>query len=144
MTLVCALCFAVYVVYLDYASGEPDKLQLTLVQFIACGVLGFVSAPLFEEIRVGWSATYLYSLLYLTIMATVVAMWVQNRYQGDTTPTRAAVVFSMEPVIAGIFAYFVRGEVIGAVGLLGGGTILVGLAVSEFAEEFPGLRREIG
>ncbi len=92
----------------------------------------------------GVTVPYVASLLYLTIMATVVAMWVQNQYQSDTTPTRAAVVFSMEPVVAGILAYLIRGEIIGVVGLLGAVIILFGLGVSEFAEEFPLLNRAIG
>jgi drug/metabolite transporter (DMT)-like permease len=144
MTLACAACFAVYVVYLDHVSALPDKLLLTLVQFIVCAILGFASAFLFEEIRVTVTTGYVFSQLYLTIMATVVAMWVQNQYQGDTTPTRAAVVFSMEPVVAGIFAFAIRGEVIGVVGCVGAGLILSGLGVSEFAEEFRLLRRTVG
>lgn len=143
LTLFCALMFAGYIVYLDFASGEPDKLQLTFIQFVVCGVLGLICALPFEDIRVATSGGYIVSLLYLTIFATVIAMWVQNRFQGDTTPTRAAVIFALEPVIAGILAYVFRGENIGITGVVGGGIIITGLLLSEFSEEIPLLNKSV-
>jgi drug/metabolite transporter (DMT)-like permease len=143
LTLGCAFLFALYIVYLDFASIEPDKLQLTYIQFLVCGLLAIISALLFEESKIIFSTEFIASLIYLTIFATVIAMWVQNQYQGDTTPTRAAIIFSAEPVIAGIFAYFVRGENIGIAGMIGGGIIFLGLVASEFSEQLPILSIDI-
>jgi len=143
LTLICALMFAFYIVYLDLASSEPDKLQLTFVQFLVCGVGGLVCTFLFEEIKISFDAQMVSSLLYLTIFATVISMWVQNRYQQDTTPTRAAVIFAMEPVVAAVCAYFVRNEILGVLGIIGGITILAGLLMSEFSEEVPLLDRVV-
>ncbi len=140
LTLICAFLFALYIVYLDSASSEPDKLQLTYVQFIFCGTLGIISALLLEHIRVSMSAVSLGSFLYLAIVATIIAMWVQNRYQGETSPTRAAVIFSLEPVTAAVFGYFIRGEVLGTVGIIGGCTVLLGVLVSEVSDEIPLLK----
>jgi len=143
LTLVCALLFAFYIVYLDFASSEPDKLQLTFVQFLLCGVLGLASALLFEDIKINVTREFTFSLLYLTVFATIVAMWVQNRYQGDTTPTRAALIFSLEPVVAAVLAYFVRGENIGVVGIFGGAMIVSGVLLSELSDNIPGLSRPL-
>jgi len=140
LTLCCAFLFALYIVYLDFASMEPDKLQLTFVQFLFSGIVGLAVAGIFEIPRVSATTPNLLSFLYLTVAATVVAMWVQNRYQGDTTPTRAAVIFSMEPVIAAVFASVVRGEELGAAGIAGAGIIVGGVLLSEFSEEIPALR----
>lgn len=143
LSLLCAFFFACYIVYLDVVSDEPDKMRLTFVQFLFCGVAGLaISLPL-EEIHVDVSGEYILSLLYLTIFATVIAMWVQNRFQGDTTPTRAAVIFALEPVIAAGFAYVVRGELIGLAGVFGGCLILAGLMLSEFSDEVPVLNRMV-
>lgn len=143
LTLGCALLFAVYIVYLDHASVEPDKLQLTLVQFVVCGILGLVSSAFLEEVRVSLTTDYLLSLGYLTVFATVIAMWVQNQYQGDTHPTRAAIIYALEPVIAAIFAYFVRGEMLGSDGLIGAGIVVAGLLLSEFSEDLPIVSRAV-
>ncbi len=143
LTLGCALMFAFYIVYLDFASVEPDKLQLTYVQFLVCGFLGLISAWIFEDARIDFTQDFIISLLYLTIFATIIAMWVQNHFQGFTTPTRAAVIFSLEPVIAGIFAYLFAGENIGTMGVIGAAIIMMGLMLSEFSDEIPGLNRAI-
>jgi drug/metabolite transporter (DMT)-like permease len=66
---------------------------------------------------------------------------VQTRFQKETTPTRAVVIFSIEPVIATVIAYVLLGETLGALGVLGGALIVAGVLVSEFAESIPFLRR---
>jgi drug/metabolite transporter (DMT)-like permease len=144
LTLGAAFLFALYIIYLDAASAEPDKLQLIFIQFLFSGIAGLICAPLFETMRVVPSAGVIMAFLYLTIFATVIASWLQNRYQGDTTPTRAAVIFSAEPVIAALFAYEFRGEEIGLIGIIGGGLIVSGVLLSEFSDLLPGLRRPVG
>ena len=143
LTLGCAGLFAFYIVYLDFASSEPDKLQLTYIQFLVCGILGLISAILFENSHIVFSWQFISGLLYLTIFATIISMWVQNQYQGDTTPTRAALIFALEPVIAAVFAYYFRSEIIGIIGAMGGAIIMLGLLISEFSDNLPFLKREI-
>jgi drug/metabolite transporter (DMT)-like permease len=43
----------------------------------------------------------------------------------------------MEPVLAAIFAYFVRDESLGALGFTGAAVIITGLLVSELSEQIP-------
>ncbi|MBI1803454.1 MAG: DMT family transporter [Ignavibacteriae bacterium] len=143
LTLICALMFACYIVYLDYASSEPDMIQITFVMFLVCGLLASVFALGEEGVAVDFSTKYILAMLYLIVFATVITMALQNRYQGDTTPTRTAVIFAIEPVVAGIFAYVVRGEMIGVAGMIGGGMILLGLFASEFSDAVPVLRRNV-
>lgn len=140
LNLSCALFFAVFIVYLDSIPAEVDRTQLTFVQFLFCGVVGLIVALTFEDIVISYSSEFIVGLLYLTIFATVITMWAQNRYQGYTTPTRAAVIFAMEPVVAAIFAFYVRGEMIGMFGVIGGAIIIMGLLLSEFSDEIPLLK----
>ena len=143
LNLICALFFAVFIVYLDVVPSETDKLQLTFIQFVFCGIVGLAVALLFEEIEISFSSGFLLKLFYLTIFATVITMWMQNRYQGDTTPTRAAVIFALEPVVAAVFAFFVTGEIIGIPGIIGGAIIMAGLLLSEFSDEIPVMKLNV-
>lgn len=143
LNLACAFFFAGFIVYLDLIPPATDKLQLTFVQFLFCGVVGLVVAALFESIRISTTQEFITGFLYLTIFATVITMWMQNEYQSDTTPTRAAVIFALEPVVAAVFAYFVRGEMIGTLGVIGGVVILAGLLLSEFSDEIPMLSKTV-
>jgi len=139
-TLAAAALFAAYIVYLDTIDRGVDRMRLTFVVFLTCGLAGGIAAGLTEEVSVRVGPAFLWPLAYLTVMATVVSLGVQNRYQGDTTPTRAAVIFSLEPVIAAVFAYFVRGEELGPSGLAGAAAIFCGLILSELSDGIPLLR----
>jgi drug/metabolite transporter (DMT)-like permease len=133
LNLFCAITFALYIVYLDVFSKGQDPVHLTISQFVVCAVLGFAAAFLFEPLRFHPSAGAYGALVYLTIFATVIALFVQTRFQKDTTPTRSAVIFSIEPVLAAGFAYVVLGEVLGVAGMVGGGLIVGGVLVSELS-----------
>lgn len=143
MNLACAFFFACFIVYLDALPAETDKLQVTFVQFFVCGVAGVLFAMLFEEIKVSYDTQTIFGFLYLVIFATVITMWIQNRFQGDTTPTRAAVIFAMEPVVAAVFGYYVLNEMIGLLGVFGGVIIIAGLLLSEFSDSIPLLRKRV-
>jgi drug/metabolite transporter (DMT)-like permease len=133
LNLICALTFGFYIVYLDVFSRDHDAVHLTMVQFVTCTILGLGSGLLFETIRFSPSASGVLALAYLTVFATVIALYVQNRFQKDTTPTRSAVIFSVEPVLAAMFAYLLLGEVLGVLGILGGTLIVGGVLVSELS-----------
>jgi drug/metabolite transporter (DMT)-like permease len=143
LNLGCAFFFAAFIVYLDTVPAETDKLQMTFIQFLSCGLIGIVFAFPVEEIRVSFSSDTIIGFSYLVIFATVITMWTQNRFQGDTTPTRAAVIFSLEPVVAAILGYFVRNEVLGTVGIIGAAVIFLGLILSETSDNIPVLRYNV-
>jgi drug/metabolite transporter (DMT)-like permease len=143
MTLVAAALFAVYIVYLDGLPKNVDSMSMTFVVFLVCALSAAVVAGFFETVRILPGPDFFIPLLYLTIFATVISLGIQNRYQADTTPTRAAVIFSLEPVIAAVFAYVFRGEELGAAGVAGGGIIFGGLILSELSESIPFLNRHV-
>ena len=62
------------------------------------------------------------------------ATYLQTKYQRDTTPVRAAIIFSMEPVLANVIAYFAFGEFVGWIGAIGGVLIIAGLLTSELLD----------
>jgi len=69
---------------------------------------------LFE--KEGFFYTYskqLFFAIFLTgILATVVAFLIQAGLQKYTTPTKAAIIYSMEPVSSAFFSYFIGAELL--------------------------------
>lgn len=143
LNLVCSILFAIYVVYLDVVSKEMTTEQLLFLQLSSIAVFSTVAVLLFETPRFTVTTTSLLSLGYLTILATLFTTWVQTRFQKDTTPTRAAVIFSVEPVIASGIAYVLLGETLGPLGVLGGALILAGVLLSELSDTIPILNRPL-
>jgi drug/metabolite transporter (DMT)-like permease len=140
LTVACAILFALYIVYLDVVSRDMTTAQLTFLQMASTAVYSFVAVALWETPVLHLTGQSLLALAYLTFLATILTTYVQTRYQKETTPTRAAVIFSVEPVFASIIAWLALGEQMGDLGVLGGALILSGVLVSEFSESIPFLR----
>ncbi len=135
MTLGCAFLFGLYIVMLDIYGKRSDATHLTILQFLVSAVGGGLAAMFLEDVVVEWSAPMALRLAYLAVFATVIALYLQTKYQKDTTPARSAVIFSLEPVVAAVLAYVVAGERIGVVGAIGGGLIVAGLLLSELSDQ---------
>ncbi len=131
LVFISAIIFGIYIVYLDIFSKNENPLHLAFLQVTMTTITALIFVP-FETIRFIPSTQLILSLLYMGICATVFTTYIQTRYQKDTTPTRAVIIFTIEPVIAAVLAYFVLGELLGIVGIIGASLIVVGILVSEF------------
>ncbi|HEY4485682.1 MAG TPA: DMT family transporter [Nitrospiria bacterium] len=134
LTLLCAVVFGLYIVLLGIYSMNRDVIRLTFVQLLVPAVLGWISLPLLETPVWRTTPGTLTALLYLAILANLLTLYVQTRYQRDTTPTRAAIIFTVEPLWAAILGYLVLGERMGSAAMLGGAMIIAGILVSELSD----------
>ena len=134
LTLMCAVLFSIYTVYLGVYGKDHYPAHLTFVQFALTAILAVIAIPLLETAHLNLTANFLFNLTYLAVMPTVVALYVMAKYQKYTTPTRSAIIYSMEPPIAAVFAFFIIGEQIGMIGVAGGLVIISGLIVSELSD----------
>ncbi|MBM4166407.1 MAG: DMT family transporter [Ignavibacteria bacterium] len=135
LTIVCAVVYAFYIIYLDVYSDE-DVFQLTFMQFAVVGFGALFYSFLFEEISFQFNSITITSLAYTSLLATLLSTYTQTKYQKDTTPTRAAVIFSIEPVLSAILAFFILNEYIGIIGAFGGALIVTGILISETSDSW--------
>ena len=130
LTLGCAAAFALHIVGLGRWSASYDAFGLAVVQLLAVAALcGLAAVPgglaMPPDLGV-WGA-----LLLTALAATALAFVVQTWAQAHLPPTRAAVVMTMEPVFAGLFAVGVAGERLGPRMLLGAALVLVAMVLTE-------------
>jgi drug/metabolite transporter (DMT)-like permease len=140
LTLVCALLFGLYIVYLDSIAGEMTPIQLTFLQMATNAVLSLGAMALFDRTPLRLTPGSALAIIYLTLFATIMTTFLQTKFQKDTTPTRA-VIFSFEPVWAATLAAFFLGDRLGAGGIAGGILIIAGILVSELSDSIPVLNR---
>ncbi len=131
--LVCAVLFALHLLYTDRFARRFDVPLLVTVQF---GTMGIGSALLGLAIDRTLSPplsspAFVSALVVTVLFATVFAFWVQTSMQRFTTPSRAALIFTMEPLSAALFAYGYGGEVLTGWQIFGGGLILAGMVFAE-------------
>src|SRR3989304_6632470 len=106
---------------------------MAFMQFAVTAVGALAVSLLFEELTINLTQGFIAALSYLALLATLYTLTIQTKYQKDTTPTRAAIIFSIEPVFAAVFAYLFRQEIIGTVGIIGGGFVVGGRLCSELS-----------
>ena len=71
------------------------------------------------------------ALRVTSVLATAIAFLIQTWGQRYTTATRAALIFSLEPVFAWLTSYVVEHEVLTRQALAGAGCILAGILIVE-------------
>jgi drug/metabolite transporter (DMT)-like permease len=155
LTLAAIALFATHITLMSVYARRYDVRQLTVLQ-IACiaalfavvwgglRVWGSVwgaeavasalpGALVRETLPLVWSGRIVWQLVYLATVATVGAFLCWTWGQARTTPTHAAIIFSLEPIFATAFAVAVlgAGEWMGGRGWLGAGLVFAGIIISE-------------
>ncbi|MBN1566355.1 MAG: DMT family transporter [Acidobacteria bacterium] len=131
LTLVCAILFAFQILFLGAFVATSDYRQLMFLQVAGTAVFCSIMAPFLESPFVIWNWRLILYLLITGVLATALAFYVQARAQQFTTSNRAALIFSLEPFFAALFAYWILGQVLTVREWMGGGLILTGILVSE-------------
>lgn len=131
LTLACAAVFALYIVQIDTISRRHELVALTFVQIAGAAALNWVAGLAFESFEWRVSVRSAAILLYLALFATIVTTYVQTRFQRDTTPTRAVIIYTIEPVWAAALGYWILQERLAPSGLIGAAVIIAGILVSE-------------
>ena len=136
LTLLCAILFAFQVVYVDVFTKKYDYLPMVFVQLLITGLGGFILTSIFsatslETVKFTLNTKVVSTVLYTAIFASIVATVIQLKFQKSVSPTKAGIIFSVEPIFAAVFAYFLLSEKISNFGLIGCVIIFIGLIVSE-------------
>ncbi len=141
MTLLCAVFFAVHVVYIDVISVKNHFWTILLIQITTVSILSFISALFsaavsIEPLRLSLTKYLIFGLLYTSLLATLFNIGMQTKFQKIVSPTRAGIIYSFEPIFAALFAFFLLNEKISNFGIIGSILIFLGLIVSETYESF--------
>jgi drug/metabolite transporter (DMT)-like permease len=109
LTLACAFFFAIHIVGLGQWSPKHETYSFSMMQIAVVAIISLgASAP--GGIMLPPDAGVWIAVGITAIFATALAFLVQTWAQSLVTPTRAAVVMTMEPVFAGIFGVFIGGN----------------------------------
>jgi drug/metabolite transporter (DMT)-like permease len=151
LTLVATTLFAAHITLMSAYARQIDVRQLTVLQISTAAMLfifvwlvfqatglavaqnslpGFISREIAPLV---WTERLVWQLIYLATVATVITFLLWTWGQARVSATHAAIIFSLEPVFATLFAVAVRGanEWMGRRGNLGAALIFAGVIVSE-------------
>ncbi len=129
--LACAAAFALHILATGRFAPRHAVLPFTLVQVVTVAVLASLAALVFERDALLPPADALPAILYLGGVGTAFVFGAQTWSQRHTTTTHTALIFSLEPVCAALFAAIFAGEMLTPREWLGGALILVGTVSAE-------------
>lgn len=131
LTVGCAFVFAGHVVLLGRVAPKHPLLPLLLLQLAVTCAVAAAAGPLVEAQRFSGAPRLWLGMLFLALFATLLAFGVQTWAQKVLPPVRVALLSSLEPVFAALWAALLLGERLSSRELLGGGLILCGVLVGE-------------
>ncbi|MBC8165224.1 MAG: DMT family transporter [Bryobacteraceae bacterium] len=131
LTLGCAVVFAVHILMLGHFAKRMSTDWLSFLQIAACAAIGLTTYWWVEPVVLRWTPALAGALAVTSLLATALAFWIQTWAQARTTPTRAALIFSLEPVFAWLASWLLQGEVLTLRAAAGAGCILAGILLVE-------------
>jgi drug/metabolite transporter (DMT)-like permease len=137
LVLGCAVAFATHILLLGRYAPRLASYRLAIVQMATAGLAGLAWAGVAGDLVVPSSADVWVALAITSVAASAAAFLIQTRAQRAVSPTRTAIIFTMEPVFAGLFGFLLAGERLSARGWLGAGLILAGMLVAELGGRQP-------
>jgi drug/metabolite transporter (DMT)-like permease len=137
-----SVAFALHIIAIGrYARRHSPRvlnlLQVTATMLLICLTGSLLTAAGRESFRVAWTARLVAAVLLTGVLATAVAFSVQVWAQQHTSPSHAAIVFTLEPVFAALTSFAFFHERLGLRALAGAALILVGILFAEFKGPAP-------
>lgn len=136
LTLGAAGLYAVHIILVGDYTRRNSVAALSVMQVGACALLAWlatasaaVTAWQPARLDAGWQLSV--AIGTCAVFATAVAFSVQLWAQQYTSPSRAAIIFTLEPVFAVITSYLVIGERLNRRSGLGAVLVLAGILIAE-------------
>jgi drug/metabolite transporter (DMT)-like permease len=132
ITLASAVLYALHIVALGAWSSAQDAVGMTILQIMVIAVVcTLATAP--DGIVLPDRAGDWVSVVYMAVIVGALGLLGQTWAQAHLPPTRSALIMSMEPVFASVFAVWLGGEHLTSRLLLGGSMVLVAMLIVELA-----------
>ena len=106
----CAFMIACHIISVSKVLKDDDVLLITLVQFATVSLIAGVATLLLPLPAFTVTTPAVLSIIYCAVFPTVFCFTLQNMYQRYVTPTRAGLVYTLDPVWSLIAGFFVLGE----------------------------------
>jgi len=138
ITLLAAALYALHIVGLGRFSASGIAVGLSVVQMVVIALLCLIGAAPGGIVLPSGAGQWA-SVLYMVFFASILALWAQTWAQAHLPATRAAIIMTLEPVFATLFAVTLGEESLTGRMLVGGALVLTAMyAVETHARRRPG------
>lgn len=121
----CAFMIACHIISVSKVLKNDDVLLITLIQFATVSLIAGCATLLLPLPPFTVTTPAVMSVIYCAFLPTVLCFTLQNIYQRYVTPTRAGLIYTLDPVWSLIAGFFVLGERLNGREWLGCGIIFL-------------------
>ncbi len=142
LSFICAIMFAAQIALTGYYVKKYNIYILVVFEFLIVTLLSCLSSLIFDNqiLPTNLSQSFINAIIITAVFATVFAFFVQTAMQRFTTPTKTAIIFTLEPVSAGLTGYFFANEILNTWQIFGVFLILFGVLFSEIGGYFKNIK----
>ncbi len=137
LVLGCAVAFALHILVLSRVSPGAHPGRLTVIQLATVGILGSIWAFGAHELVQPRGAQVWLALGVTAVVASSMAFFIQTKAQATTAPNRIALILTLEPVFGGLFGYWLAGDRLTPLNVVGAVLILLATVVTEMRRTPP-------
>lgn len=132
--LLCAVCFSVQILLIDYFARKVDGVELSCAQFFVAAALSAVGMLATETPT--WAALKLcaWPILYVGVFSSGVAYTLQILAQKDSNPTVVSLLLSLEAVFATLAGALILHDRMSGREYLGCGLMLAAVVLAQLPE----------
>lgn len=126
-----AICFAFHLIIIGKFSNRFNAVQLSLVQCVVCTVLSLLVAAVFETFILSNILSASIPLIYGGVLSVGVAYSLQIYGQKNSVASHAAIILSLESVVAAIGGWIILNEIFSGRAIFGCTLMLAGILISQ-------------
>ncbi|MBT1070188.1 DMT family transporter [Pelotalea chapellei] len=125
ISTVCAFFIACHIITVSKVLKDDDVYLVSMVQFATVAFMAGMASLTLPMPNALPSGEALLTILYCAVFPTVFCFTLQNAFQRYVTPTRAGLVYTLDPVWSLVAGFFVLGERLAPLEWLGCGLIFM-------------------
>ncbi len=131
LTMMCALMFALHFIFTDRYTKLSDTFLLTFIQLLTVSILSF-GGTFFTKSSFTVNFESVFTILFTGLFCTTFSFLAVTYMQKFISPSKTAIIVSLEPVFAAIAAYFLGNERFTFAQISGSLLIFLGILTSTF------------
>jgi len=131
LTFACAVVFAFHVLLVGRFVTRTDPGLLAMIQLVGASLLSLPAALIMNKPDFHFSWAFYLALFYLAVFCSAFAFSVQIRAQRHVSPSRAALIFALEPVFAAAASVAFYGDNLLWREWLGGALVVLGVLLGD-------------
>jgi drug/metabolite transporter (DMT)-like permease len=129
VSTICAFFIACHIITVSKVLKNDDVYLVSMVQFATVAVISGLATLVVPIPHFSASSTAVMTIVYCAIFPTIICFTIQNSFQRYVTPTRAGLVYTLDPVWSLLAGLFVLGEHLKPLEWLGCGLIFLAALV---------------